>query len=78
MKPELRRFGREISANRGGNEEFTEGDRMYMAGAAAAGETHEDIAKAVGAKGREVVTRIIGRTKTRGNSQIRTVKFLFL
>jgi hypothetical protein len=44
----LRQFGTELSGNRRRNGEFTADARMFMAGAAAAGEKYSDIAAAFG------------------------------
>jgi transposase len=66
---ELRRFGTELSVNRVSNGEFTPEARAYMCGAADGGASHSQIAEAVGASSRQVVTQTINRTRSRGNAR---------
>jgi hypothetical protein len=61
----LRQFGTELSVNRVANGEFTPEARGFICGAAMAGESHQRIADAVGAKDSSTVTRIIKRVSTR-------------
>jgi hypothetical protein len=62
---QLGQFGTELSVNRVANGEFTPAARGFTYGAAAAGESHSRIAKAVGAKDSSTVTRIINRISTK-------------
>jgi hypothetical protein len=62
---QLRQFGTELSVNRVANGEFTPEALGFMFGAAAAGESHSRIAKALGAKDTSTVSHTINRMHTR-------------
>jgi hypothetical protein len=62
---QLHQFGTELSVNRVANGEFTPEARGFMFGAAAAGESHSRIAKALGAKDISTVFHTINRMHIR-------------
>jgi hypothetical protein len=62
---QLCQCGTELSVNRVANGEFTPEARGFMFGAAAAGESHSRIAKALGAKDTSTVSHTINRMHTR-------------